>query len=130
MTNNPDIDPESLEFRRLMQEKLKEYKNNPEILDALEKSGIDANEWLNYSETSYFNLVSGESHLAFSETLSAPINRIKETLDSYAHTLKETLKEYRPELSEFKIPLEDAKEIEEKNRPNANGIRKSSSGRK
>ncbi|MEK7634285.1 MAG: GNAT family N-acetyltransferase, partial [Patescibacteria group bacterium] len=114
MTNNPDIDPESLEFRRLMQEKLKEYKNNPEILDALEKSGIDANEWLNYSETSYFNLVSGESHLAFSETLSAPINRIKETLDSYAHTLKETLKEYRPELSEFKIPLEDAKEIEEK----------------
>src|SRR3989304_3967839 len=97
-----------------MQEKLKEYKNNPEILKAMEDSGINTNEWLNYAETKYFNLEAGDSHLAFSEIIQTPINRIKETLDSYAHTLKNVLKEYKPELSEFKIPLEDAKETEEK----------------
>src|SRR3990167_8687556 len=112
--NNPNIDPESLEFRQLMQEKLKEYKNNPEILKAMEDSGINTNEWLNYAETKYFNLEAGDSHLAFSEIIQTPINRIKETLDSYAHTLKNVLKEYKPELSEFKIPLEDAKEIKGK----------------
>jgi len=114
LANNPDIEPTSLEFRQLMQEKLKEYKNNPEILKAMEDSGINTNEWLNYAETKYFNLEAGDSHLAFSEIIQTPINRIKETLDSYAHTLKNVLKEYKPELSEFKIPLEDAKETEEK----------------
>lgn len=111
--NNPEIEPESLEFRQLMQEKLKEYGNNQEILEAIEKSGINIEEWLNYGETKYFNLESGESHLAFSETISAPISRIKETIDSYAHTLKNVLREYKTELSEFEIPLEDTKEIEE-----------------
>src|SRR3990167_1968464 len=114
LVNNPNIEPTSLEFRQLMQEKLKEYKNNPEILKAMQESGINIDEWLNYSETKYFNLEGGDSHLVFSETIQAPINRIKETLDSYAHTLKNVLKEYKPELSEFKIPLEDAKETEEK----------------
>lgn len=114
LAGKPDIDPQSLEFRQLMQEKLKEYKNNPEILEAIKESGVNADEWLNYAETKYFNLESGDSHLAFSETLSAPINRIKETLDSYAHALKETLKKYKPELVEFKIPLEDSKETEDK----------------
>lgn len=111
---NPDMEPEFLEFRQLMQGKLKNYKDNPEILEAIEKFGINVEEWLNYSETKYFNLESGESHLAFSETISTPINRIKETIDSYAHILKSVLKEYKTELTEFKIPLEDTKEIEEK----------------
>ena len=114
LANNPDIGPESLEFRQLMQERLKTYKNNPEILKELEKQGIDIKEWLNYSETRYFNLESGGGHLAFSETIQMPINRIKETIGNYSHALKEVLKQYRPELSEFRIPLEDTKEIEDK----------------
>ena len=57
---------------------------------------------------------SGQKILAFSETISTPINRVKETIDAYAYRLKDTLKEYRQELSEFRIPLEDIKEIEEK----------------
>ena len=65
MAGKPDIDPKSLEFRQLMQEKLKDYKNNPEILKALEESGVNIDEWLNYSETRYFNLESDGSHLAF-----------------------------------------------------------------
>ena len=114
LENNPETSPESLEFRQLMQEKLKNYENNPEILKAIEKSGIDINIWLNYDETRYFNLESGQKILAFSETISTPINRVKETIDAYAYRLKDTLKEYRQELSEFRIPLEDIKEIEEK----------------
>ena len=114
LTNNPEIDPESVEFRQLMQEKLKKYGENEEILAVIKESGININQWLNYSETRYFNLESAGSHLAFSETIQTPINRIKETLDSYAYTLKNVLKEYRKELSEFKIPLESSKEIEEK----------------
>ncbi len=113
LMNDPEIDVESVKFRQAMQERLSEI-NNPEILKGLEKYGINIDQWLNYSETQYFNLESSGSHLAFSETVSAPINRIKETLDSYAHTLKEVLKQYCPELSEFRIPLEDAKEIEAK----------------
>jgi len=97
-----------------MQGKLKGYENNPEILEELEEAGIDINQWLDYSETQYFSLESGKSTLAFSETISAPLNRIQETINSYAHTIKEVLKEYRPELSEFKVSLEDAKETEEK----------------
>ncbi len=114
LETHPDIDLESLEFRQLMQEKLKTYVENPAIIQAIEKNGINVDQWLNYAEASYFNLESGENHLPFSETISTPINRIKETLDSYAHTLKDVLKEYRTELSEFRTPLEDPKETEAK----------------
>ena len=114
MTSNPNIEPESLEFRQLMQEKLKEYKNNSEILEAIKESGINVDTWLNYSETRYFNLESGGSHLAFSETIQTPLDRIKETLNRYSHTLKNVLKEYKEELFAFQFPLENVKEIEEK----------------
>src|SRR3989304_5165181 len=80
----------------------------------MEDSGINTNEWLNYAETKYFNLEAGDSHLAFSEIIQTPLNRIKGTLDSYAHTLKNVLKEYKLELSEFKIFLEDTEEIKGK----------------
>lgn len=108
----PNIDPESLEFHQLMQEKLKTYEDNPEILKEMESQGINIDQWLNYSETQYFNLESDGSHLPFSETIQTPLSRIKKTLESYAHILKNVLKEYKTEFSEFKIPLENTKEIE------------------
>ncbi|MFA6322969.1 MAG: GNAT family N-acetyltransferase [Candidatus Buchananbacteria bacterium] len=113
IADNPGMNPESLEFRQLMQEGLKEYKDNPEIMAAIKKKGIDLNEWLNYSETSYFNLSTGGSEIAFSEKIRTPIDRIKETIDSYAYTIKSVLKEYRPEMEKFEIVLEDAKSIED-----------------
>lgn len=114
LKENPDIDPESLEFRQLMQEKLKNYEENQEILTEMKKNGINIDEWLNYQETRYFSLESGKSKLAFSETVSTPLNRIKETINSYSHQIKEILKEYKQELSGCQIPIEDSKEIEDK----------------
>ncbi len=114
LASNPQIDPESLEFRQMMQEKLAEYESNPEIAEAIKEIGIDFDQWLNYSDVRYFSLESGKSEVAFSETIATPINRIKETIDSYAYTIKSVLKEYRKELSEFQVPVEDPKEIEEK----------------
>ncbi|MCK6462610.1 MAG: GNAT family N-acetyltransferase [Candidatus Pacebacteria bacterium] len=114
LKENPGIDPESLESRQLMQEKLKSYENNPEILSDIERSGINIDRWLNYQETRYFSLESGKSKLAFSETIATPINRIKETIDSYTYKIKEVLKNYQKELAQFQIPLEDPKEIEGK----------------
>lgn len=113
MSENPELDPESLEFRQMMQEELKEFKNNSEIIEAIKKRGINLDEWLNYSETSYFNLSTGGSEIAFSEKIRTPIDRIKETIDSYAHTIKSVLKEYRPEMEKYEIILEDAKSIED-----------------
>lgn len=114
LTAHPDIDPESIEFRQLMQEKLKEHENNSNILKSMEENGVDLEQWLDYSETSYFSLESGGSVVAFSETISTPITRIRETLDSYIYQIKEILGQYRAELSAYGIPLEDSKEIEER----------------
>ncbi|MEK7157867.1 MAG: GNAT family N-acetyltransferase, partial [Patescibacteria group bacterium] len=114
LAGNPEIVPESLEFRQLMQEKLKKYEDNPEILAEIKKSGVNLDQWLNYQDTRYFSLESGISNLAFSETVSTPLNRIKETIDSYAHQIKEILKEYKKELSAYQIPVENPQEIEDK----------------
>ena len=82
-------------------------------MEAIERRGINLDEWLNYSETSYFNLSTGGSEIAFSEKIRTPIDRIKETIDSYAYTIKSVLKEYRPEMEKYEIILEDAKPIED-----------------
>ncbi|MCX6796714.1 MAG: GNAT family N-acetyltransferase [Candidatus Falkowbacteria bacterium] len=113
MEQNPELDPESLEFRQLMQEELKEFKDNPGIIAAIKEQKINLDNWLNYSETSYFNLATGGSEIAFSEKIRTPIERIKETIGSYAYTIKSVLKEYRPEMEKFEIILEDSKPIKE-----------------
>lgn len=114
LADNPDINPGSLEFRQLMQEKLKKYKNNSKILEAIGENEIDINEWLNYSDIKKFTLKEEENVVPFSEVISTPVNRIKEALDKYADFLKDSLKEYKLEFMEFKIPLENIEDIEAK----------------
>src|SRR3989344_1338358 len=114
MEANPAMDPESLEFRQAMQEKLKEFKENPDIVKEIETSGINADQWLDYDQVRYFSLESGKNTVAFSETIATPINRIKETVDSYAHLIKETVKPYHKELSEHQIPVAESGGIDEK----------------
>ncbi|KKQ56415.1 MAG: hypothetical protein US74_C0015G0005 [Parcubacteria group bacterium GW2011_GWA2_38_13] len=114
MAAHPEIDPESLEFRQAMQEKLKDFKRNTEIYKAIEASGIAVEQWLAYDEVRYFSLASRKNTVAFSETIATPINRIKETIDSYAHLIKETVKPYHKELSEHQIPVAESGGIDEK----------------
>jgi len=113
LTANPDIDPNSIEFRELVQEKLKTYKLNPDIIKFAQEKGVGVEEWLDYPEVKYFQL-GEEDEVPFSEVVATPIGRVNETVGMYAKTIKEKLKEYKLELSEFKVPLEDSQEIEEK----------------
>ncbi len=109
LAENSELDQNSADFRKSMQEKLKDYKNNPQILASIEKSGVNLDEWLNYSEVEYFSL-GEEEEVPFSEIIATPVDRIGETIDAYAKTIIEKLKDYKAELSAFKIPLGDEKE--------------------
>ncbi|MEO8637838.1 MAG: GNAT family N-acetyltransferase [Candidatus Taylorbacteria bacterium] len=105
MTEHPDIDPQSVEFRMLMQDTLLAFGKNKEVVADIDSKGLSSERWLNYDETASFNLGSNENTLAFSEIITTPINRIKETIDTYAYTIKEVLSEYRVELIAFEIAL-------------------------
>lgn len=106
LEGNSEIDPESKEFRAVVQEKLKDYKNNSEILKRTKEIGIDTEQWLNYSATMPFSLDSRQSKISFSETIATPINRIKETIDSYISCVKEKVKKYKTQFSDYKIKVE------------------------
>ena len=105
MVEHPAIDPQSIEFRILMQASLKEYGVNEKVVTDIDAKGLSSERWLNYEEVAHFNLSSSENSLAFSEVITTPIERIKETIDMYAHTVKEVLSEYRTELMAFEITL-------------------------
>jgi len=91
-------DPQSVEFRNAMQERLMAYGRNKEIVHEIEDAGIDTKQWLRYEETAYFKLDSGEALTPLSERMSQPLTRVKETVDQYEHTVKTVLSEYRVDL--------------------------------
>jgi hypothetical protein len=102
LEEKPDIDPQSTEFRILMQEKLKKYGVNTKVAEEAATGGIKFDEWLNYGEKTQFKLeTKGLEEVKFSEVMSMPLKRIQETVDIYAKTVKETLVEYREELKSF-----------------------------
>lgn len=115
LTENPDIDQSSVEFRKLVQEKLKDYKNNAEILKVAQEKGVNTQEWLDYSQVEHFNLGENED-VPFSEVIATPIHRINETIESYAKTVKAKLgvKEYRLKLAAEKVSLDNSGETQEK----------------
>lgn len=113
LKENPNIDLESMDYRKAIQEKLKTHENNPEILKQIESKGIDIDQWLNYSEIKNFSLNSGENNLAFSETVATPINRIKETISNYTYQVREVLEEYKKELRFYKIKAGNVSETSE-----------------
>ena len=110
LNENPDIDPNSRDFRIAMQNKLESYRRNFEIFSVLRKAGIDAEEWLNHEDEEYFELGRDRS-LKFSDTIVTPIERIKETIDQYIETIKEVLEPYKNELTSFRVPLKNVDEL-------------------
>lgn len=111
VADNPGIDQNSAEFRKLMQEKIQRLGKNPETLAAIKKSSINLEQWLNYAQEENFRLDSGEGKTSFSEVVATPVNRIKETIDIYAIKIKEILAGKKDELSKLKINLLNAEEI-------------------
>lgn len=110
LAENPDLDPESLEFRQAMQAKLRSFDRNQEILQAAEEAGIDTEAFLDYAETRYFTLQTGDKAASLSERLQAPITRLGETLDSYAYQVKSVLAEYREDLKQIQVLPDSAQE--------------------
>ena len=97
LKQNSDINPNFSQFRELMQEKIKTYKNNPETIEAIEEKGIDSDKWLNYAEEDHFTLEEGEN-LDFSKIIETPLNRINTSVFNYMDNIKESIKEFEEEL--------------------------------
>ena len=110
LKENKDIDVDSAEFRILMQEKLREYRNNANIVSEMEKRGINSDNFLNYKNESFFTL-GEEENVSFSEKIKTPITRIKETLNKYQEVLNNTVGEYKKELQSFKIDNPEKEKI-------------------
>ena len=103
MEQNPDINPNSIKFRKLMQDRIAKYENNPETVKAIETAGINLNEWLNYSKEDTFVLGENED-ISTSEQLSQPLSRtLDELLPKYINLLNQSLEEYEKELNNTKV---------------------------
>ncbi len=113
LRENPDIDKDSIEFRRLMQEKLISFSNNQEIVDELKDRGVDSEQWLNYSEETYFTL-GDEENVRFSDQIKTPITRIKETLGKYESSIVNALSYYKVELQASFVPNQETKTVKQK----------------
>jgi ribosomal protein S18 acetylase RimI-like enzyme/type III secretion system FlhB-like substrate exporter len=113
LSQNPKLDPNSFEFRKLMQERLLSFDRNREIVEELQKAGINLEKWLNYQEIQYFTLSSGKELTPFSERVQLPISRLGETITTYAYQIKDVLSEYRNDLEEIKVLTKEGERIEE-----------------
>jgi len=103
MEQNPDINPNSIEFRKLMQDRIAKYENNPETVKAIETAGVNLNEWLNYSKEDTFVLGENED-ISTSEQLSQPLSRtLDELLPKYIDLLNQSLEDYEKELNNTKV---------------------------
>jgi hypothetical protein len=113
---NPDIQKDSPEFRLAMQEKLKSYAKNPEIMAELQKQGIDTENWLTHSEQTEF-VLSGEAleEISISQFIERPFNRIiGETVPEYIRIFQEEIEPYKDELGKIRMPDAKQDELREK----------------
>ncbi|MEN9852204.1 MAG: hypothetical protein RI996_147, partial [Candidatus Parcubacteria bacterium] len=86
----PPLDLLASENRKINIKNLREYKNNPKILTAIETAGILSNDWLYYeSETSFTISTGAEIELA-TNYIQSPLTRlIEENITTLATTFKE-----------------------------------------
>ena len=111
--DNLGIDVDSIEYRKLVQEKLSKYKNNHKILEEIENRGVNVDNWLNYNKQINFTLGEQED-VKFSDKIRTPISRIKETLNKYQESIVSVLSDYKKELQSSSIANPESIELEEK----------------
>jgi len=103
LKQNPDISPNSLEFRKLMQGKMAGYKINPETVKAISGNNLNLDEWLNYAKEQSF-ILGEEDKTSLSEQLSQPLDRtLDELLPEYIDSLNNSLEDFDYELGSSKI---------------------------
>ncbi|MEI8344303.1 MAG: hypothetical protein WCF93_05125 [Candidatus Moraniibacteriota bacterium] len=110
---HPSLDPNSCEFRMLMQKNLIGFENNKKILVEIGKSGVDIKQWLTYSAEKEFDLGKKDDTL-FSEQIQSPIKRIDESIGSYLSKANSVLAFYKKDLTESETPSEKKTELFEK----------------
>lgn len=113
LNRDSQLDVQSVEFRKLMQEELSNYKNNPNILAVIAERGVNVDSWLNYEKSVNFAL-GGEEDVKFSDKIQTPIVRIRETLGKYQGTIIDVLTEYKDDLRGALIPNPEADALREK----------------
>ncbi len=114
LAESPNMDSNSQEFRILMQERLKTFNKNQEILEAISQIGVDVKEWLEYKKIADFKLGETKETVRFSEIIASPIERIAESIEFYASKIKLVLERHQAELANLTIPSMDSNEIKER----------------
>src|SRR5680860_56267 len=113
LRKNPDLNTNSVEFRKMMQEKLMSFSSNKEIFSELENRGVDAKEWLNHDKQAYFTL-DEQGDVKFSDQIKTPIIRIKETLNKYQDSIINTLSSYKIELQSSFVSSQGREDLGQK----------------
>lgn len=108
---NPGIQPRSAEFRKKVQEKLKGYKRNTEILDAMEAKGANVDAWLNHDEERVVFIGGNEG--SFSERSVGAVENMRIALVSIKEHTVASLTEFKGVLVKSEIILLDVLSIEE-----------------
>lgn len=96
LQENPELDLASTKFRSLMQEKINNYKNNPEILAELEYI-IDTDKWFNYEKEESF-ILKNEEATSNSEIVKNKINNLSNSIEVYMERVDDVIGDYENEL--------------------------------
>ena len=109
----PELDPNSTEFRLDMQEALKDYRRNTEIVRACRDAGVDMDGWLDFDQESRFALGKEKEHNYASQTQPA-VERLEKTMGNYVGHAHQALADYKPELEKAHAPSPESQALAEK----------------
>ncbi len=95
LSEHPHIDPNTKEFRTLMQEHLTSLWNNQHILEELKNKGINIEQWLDYSIQQDFILgTEKEEPETFSQILKPNLQRFISSAQEYLNSIPKLLQDY------------------------------------
>jgi hypothetical protein len=110
-TEQSEAPCDSVEYRVSIQERLKGYGRNNEILEVIEQKGINTDAWLNWDKEIIFDLGKAEQK-ATALLLENPIKRTQESFFAIFSEFNGILKEYKQDLIQTRIP-EDTTPLQE-----------------